>query len=927
MKKVVVAILAFIVLGSIAPAVFGQGLDQYGGSLNLQCGNGSTGNFYAQEIGNRWWLCDPLGNAFWSTAVFNVWEPGIVTAKYGGGAQWGAEATARLKSWGFNTVDGGSSGFTIPMATNPAWPGDHTQPNKMADLFFNDALSYPPRGPFSYCSNANLDQTKPFGSFDDPTYWSYGTVGVITLDDPFDPCFSNYVYGYYADPTQTAELKSPWIIGVEAGEGDYEKGWGAGPKAQDGPTGALNTSSGFNTISADNNNANLALAVLMSSPWGTYNNNWSRLALRTREVYVKQEMANWLQGDGQVAFFDPTSASSASGTVTMTFNSNVMFPYAVGDKLTVQACSDANFNGSGLTVLTVSSSTITYTEPVSDTASGVNYCVASMTGAVITGAALASGVETVTMATNPYKTGDIVTITGVSPAAFNTAAGTGCGVTAYTATSFTCTNGSGSATYTSGGMASSGPGYTLAGLNTAWGSNYTTWGTTGTNYVDTISTQASPTDCNRTTWACKGTLSHVPDMFSVWLKDNGVVVAGGGTAGAQTALFGPGGGFVNNYCSMTQVVDTSGSVTVTCAAPINFTVGEPVLMYMTEHGNPFGGGAQTVTADSGNTFSFTSGAATFTVTSASSLDFAEDETQIDFSTGNFTFKFPASKQPGVSDTITVDYYSGGFAHGTGFLDEAGQHSWIPTSDLVSMQGAGTTDAFRNDMNNFIYHFTSDWLNTARDAVKSNFPNIMFLGTNEAAGSWCAPARVPVLRAVGEYVDMAPLGSGVCNDPTDQAKLDYTEKYLNNLPIMYWTAVVASGDNSVEPLSPTLSPGEVGANQAARGNLYFEQMEEFLNLRVDPGNGAASGQYPIVGIHLWDGGPDDPGQGDWGLTTYPDDNAYNGQAASQYIGTDAWGQPTGGEKANYGDSLDAITRANHLWLGLIPRPLVKTSSTP
>lgn len=999
MKKLLIAGFALIVFTLAVPCLRAQGLDVYGGSVDLQCPNGATGHFYAQEVGNRWWLCDPNGNVYWAASVFSVYEPSIAPTKYGSDFNWGALQTARLKSWGFNTIDtgDGTSGLVLPLTSEPEWPGNHLQPNPMpVMLFYNDLSSYPARGPFAYCSGANLDQTKPFGGGDDPTYWNYSTYPDITIDDPFDPCFTVYSYDSLATIGGLSGYEtSPWTLGVEWGEGDYLRGTGAGPSAQDGPTGALNTSPGFATVTPDNNNANLGIAVLLASPWETYNSDWGTLAKRTREVYVKQEMVNWLEGDGQVSFGFPSSSASSSGTVTMTFNSAIPMPYAVGDKINVQACSDANFNGSGLAVLTVSSFTLTYTEPTSDTVSGVNYCVVSMTGAAITGATLSSGTETVTMAVNPYKTGDIVTVAGVSPAAFNTTAGTGCGVTAYSSTTFTCTNGSGSATYASGGMASSGPGYTLANLNTAWGSNYTTWGTTGTNYVDTISTSGSPNDCNRTTWACIGTLSHIPDLYSIWIKDNGTPIAGVGTGNGldQSFAYLSGDLSIGPYCTPTGnvVVDSSGNVTVTCTQnPVPFSVGTIVSTYFLNDKN-YNNTAAPVTAVSGNTFTYVSVKipATFPT---SSIDIATGEA-INFSNGAFGVQFPSYQmttatasagvvsqsysisQPPLSvgqtvtvascadssfntaaganvtltrvvgvieydqsgtgastsgcvlwpypitstDTLTVDYYSGGFAHGTGFLDEAGQHSWVGTDFQSLVQTAGVpTNAFQNDMNDFIYHFVSNWLNVARSVSKIQFPNIMFLGMNEAGGSWCDPPRVPVLRAIGQYVDFAPMGGVACNDPGDQAKLDYAMKYMGNMPIMTWTGVVASADNSVAPLLPALSASQIGANQAARGALYTQQIEEYLNLKVDAGNGAASGQYPFVGLHFWEGGADDHNQGDWGFSTYPNDNPYDGHSGVQAIGTDQWGYPTGGETSNYGNSLSAISSANRLWLNLIPR---------
>ncbi|MGH9439859.1 MAG: hypothetical protein ACRD22_18770, partial [Terriglobia bacterium] len=149
----------------------------------------------------------------------------------------------------------------------------------------------------------------------------------------------------------------------------------------------------------------------------------------------------------------------------------------------------------------------------------------------------------------------------------------------------------------------------------------------------------------------------------------------------------------------------------------------------------------------------------------------------------------------------------------------------------------------------------------------------------------------------------------------------------NIAILQWSAIAAGADSSVSWGGvPSLAPNFTQPTQAARGAEYAKYVQELLNFKVDAGNGAASGQYPLVGLQLWDGGADDP-TGNWGLTTGPNDNAYDGYADRQAIGTDAWGYPTGGETGNYGNFLGPVSNANRLWLGLIPRTLVKTSSAP
>ncbi len=51
--------------------------DEYGGILSIRCGK--TGGFHPQKIGNRWWMVDPDGHGMWIRAVSKV-----STSDYGG---------------------------------------------------------------------------------------------------------------------------------------------------------------------------------------------------------------------------------------------------------------------------------------------------------------------------------------------------------------------------------------------------------------------------------------------------------------------------------------------------------------------------------------------------------------------------------------------------------------------------------------------------------------------------------------------------------------------------------------------------------------------------------------------------------------------------------------------------------------------------
>ncbi|HVB34124.1 MAG TPA: hypothetical protein VNJ52_07130, partial [Patescibacteria group bacterium] len=86
-------------------------LDRFGGVTGAPCRLPATGYFHLEIANRRWLLCTPLGHAFWMLSVYQVdWTTGgaaystAVQNKYGGSQAWAAQATARLKSWGFNAI-------------------------------------------------------------------------------------------------------------------------------------------------------------------------------------------------------------------------------------------------------------------------------------------------------------------------------------------------------------------------------------------------------------------------------------------------------------------------------------------------------------------------------------------------------------------------------------------------------------------------------------------------------------------------------------------------------------------------------------------------------------------------------------------------------------------------------------------------------
>src|ERR1700732_1272657 len=98
--------LCFLLLG-IAFACLpckSQTLDSYGGLTNVKCQK-ATGWFHAEKINDRWWLCTPLGHAYFFEGVAAFQIPTL--PKYNNSPNAAAAALiSEVQSWKFNGIGG-----------------------------------------------------------------------------------------------------------------------------------------------------------------------------------------------------------------------------------------------------------------------------------------------------------------------------------------------------------------------------------------------------------------------------------------------------------------------------------------------------------------------------------------------------------------------------------------------------------------------------------------------------------------------------------------------------------------------------------------------------------------------------------------------------------------------------------------------------
>jgi hypothetical protein len=204
-------------------------LDKYGGAKTLECAK-ATGWFHTQKIGNRWWLCDPLGNVFFFQSVDFVQYTSNDTATYGSLIPtWAEEENLRLQGWGFNGLGWGSYGLLTPVGFDNRFPvdsnGHHSNPVKIPFLISATPSKYALYNPFGYLTNP-VKSMVPVVS---PRFVAGGGYATPNgIPDWYDSGIGTEIAGELShDGVQTAYLS--YAVGVELDDGDQMNGFGETP--------------------------------------------------------------------------------------------------------------------------------------------------------------------------------------------------------------------------------------------------------------------------------------------------------------------------------------------------------------------------------------------------------------------------------------------------------------------------------------------------------------------------------------------------------------------------------------------------------------------------------------------------------------------------------------------------------------------------
>lgn len=259
------------------------------------------------------------------------------------------------------------------------------------------------------------------------------------------------------------------------------------------------------------------------------------------------------------------------------------------------------------------------------------------------------------------------------------------------------------------------------------------------------------------------------------------------------------------------------------------------------------------------------------------------------------------------------------AHGTGLLDEDGSDQFMgdacnlmkssdPQACITSGRTTAETASMQSDVNNVLLKaYIDQYFGTVVPIMQTDAPGILL---QMKLGSFGTPPRAITLQEACGYLTLpqiegAPPYSTVSVSDL-QSRYDFVVNHCGDHPWMLWEGFFANPDSSE---SAHTRADNIATTQAARGTAYSSIMNACATMK-----GTSDGEYHCLGWYWWQF-EDSDGEGlDWGLTTNQHDNAYDGVESvtgsvtcDQGTGSSAFS--CGGEAANYGNFVGAVSTAN------------------
>lgn len=239
--------------------------------------------------------------------------------------------------------------------------------------------------------------------------------------------------------------------------------------------------------------------------------------------------------------------------------------------------------------------------------------------------------------------------------------------------------------------------------------------------------------------------------------------------------------------------------------------------------------------------------------------------------------------------------AGGYGIGTGVLDEDGRHTWIGTDNFGLSNTNPSTAA---DMRAFTQQFADKYFSVVATAIRTYTPHHLVFGPDAIGAS----ARPGVLAAAAKWVDVVQVTSYYAN--TNAMLQQAYASMGQDKPLIGYLLTTSCADSPYASSCTQQGSSTDYANQSLRGAAHAGFVNAMFNFT------ASDGSHPVVGADMWEWTDKTIGgeRGPFGLVTVLD-NAQDGKENVIAKGVDAWGFTTGGEAANYGDFLSAVTTQN------------------
>lgn len=401
----------------------------------------------------------------------------------------------------------------------------------------------------------------------------------------------------------------------------------------------------------------------------------------------------------------------------------------------------------------------------------------------------------------------------------------------------------------------------ISALNTAWGSSYTQFDSTGT----TVTGETVATGDGRITAYTHTLANSKPSRYSIGITIGGTLVAGdlahdsgGGNADPTNTtdgrIWGP---YVTG-----KITFGTGALSVTFSTTRNslgantissISMASNVVTVVTQFQHGLWTGAKVNISSTTNY----NGTALGPIT-------VVDETHFTYAlTGTFgtetTGTYALNAVPGASDTISVTYIFNGWEIGSGLMDEANNYSWS-NGDKYACNLSVLSSAMQADLNDYLYQIAYTYYSGLAAQVHMYFPNAMYGGIDGMDGV----AKAPILKAAGQVLDVMILNYG---NQLTQSQLDTLWAGYGDRPI-YDSFYVTANLDSANATVPDVSPHYL--TQEAKGRAYYSRMQSALDKTY-----AATGSHPYVGMGVWSYVDMNDGNGyRFGLVT-SNDNAYDG----------------------------------------------------